>query len=165
MRMMKENPKRRKVFNSKKLGNRKRTTSVRTLRSKDLGDPPRNLEKEFVLKGHFFPQDDIFPAEQNLAYNCKQGKNKKKGKIFPFFLFFPCLQLYAKFYSAGKMSSCGKKCPFSTNSFSRLRGGSPKSFDLRVLTDVVLFLLPNFFELNTFRLFGFSFIILILSID
>ena len=63
MRMMKENPKRRKVFNSKKLGNRKRTTSVRTLRSKDLGDPNRNLEKDFVLKGHFFPQDDIFSAD------------------------------------------------------------------------------------------------------
>lgn len=47
----------------KKLDNRKRKTSVRTLRSKDLGDPPRNLEKEFILKGHFFPQDDIFPAE------------------------------------------------------------------------------------------------------
>ncbi len=61
--MMKENPKRRKVFNSKKLDNRKRKTSVRTLRSKDLGDPPHNLEKGFVLKGHFFPQDDIFPAE------------------------------------------------------------------------------------------------------
>lgn len=61
--MMKENPKRRKVFNAKKLDNRKRKTSVRTLRSKDLGDPPRNLEKEFILKGHFFPQDDIFPAE------------------------------------------------------------------------------------------------------
>ena len=33
------------------------------LRSADLHDPPINLEKGFELKGHFFPQDDIFPAD------------------------------------------------------------------------------------------------------
>ena len=42
---------------------KKKTNKIRTIHSKDLGDPNRNLEKDFVLKGHFFPQDDIFPAD------------------------------------------------------------------------------------------------------
>lgn len=60
---MKENRNRRNVLNAKKLNNKKRKTSVSTLKSKDLGDPPRNLEKGLVVKGHFFPQDDIFPVD------------------------------------------------------------------------------------------------------
>lgn len=39
---------------------KKKADKTRTIHSKDLGDPNRNLEKDFVLKGHFFPQDDIF---------------------------------------------------------------------------------------------------------
>lgn len=42
---------------------KKKADKTRTIHSKDLGDPNRNLEKDFVLKGHFFPQDDIFPAD------------------------------------------------------------------------------------------------------
>ena len=42
---------------------KKEADKTRTIHSKDLGDPNRNLEKDFVLKGHFFPQDDIFPAD------------------------------------------------------------------------------------------------------
>lgn len=42
---------------------KKKTNKIRTIHSKDLGDQNRNLEKDFVLKGHFFPQDDIFPTD------------------------------------------------------------------------------------------------------
>lgn len=59
---MKEKRKKCKILCAER--NRKLSvTRTSTLCSKDLGDPPKNLEKDFILKGKFFPQDYIFPAE------------------------------------------------------------------------------------------------------
>ena len=54
---------RRGLLRAENAGVYDRKGSTKFLRSVDLKDPPRNLEKDFVLKGHFFPQDDIFPAD------------------------------------------------------------------------------------------------------